>query len=178
MIIRLAKHDGFRTINLVRRKEQIEELKRLGANQVISTSDDSVEERVLALTEGQGVLYAVDCVGGSTGSAMVRVLGESGRMLVYGTLSNEPLSVDPRQLIMAVRRVEGFWLSIWARRQRPLRMLRLFRDINRLIKEGVLTAEIGASFPLDQIQAAAKQAETVARQGKVLLKLSAGVSQS
>jgi NADPH:quinone reductase-like Zn-dependent oxidoreductase len=169
MILRLARHDGFRTINLVRRREQVDEMKRLGADEVICTSDESVEERVNTITGGKGVLFAIDAVGGTTGSAMVRSLGECGHMLVYGTLSNEPLSVDPRQLIMATRRVEGFWLSIWSRRQRPLRMLRLFRDLNRLIKEGVLASDLGASFPLDQIQAAAKQAEVVGRQGKVLL---------
>src|SRR5262249_13776237 len=37
MIIRLGKHDGFRTINVVRRREQAEELRRLGADEVIAT---------------------------------------------------------------------------------------------------------------------------------------------
>ena len=36
MIIKLGKHDGFRTLNVVRRREAIDELKALGADAVIS----------------------------------------------------------------------------------------------------------------------------------------------
>src|SRR5262249_9031452 len=90
MVIRLGRLDGFRTINVVRRREQVEELKRLGADAVICTADESIEERVKQLT-GTGVPYALDCVGGATGSAVVRALGPRGRMLVYGTLALEPL---------------------------------------------------------------------------------------
>ena len=68
-------------------------------------------------------------------------------------------------------RVEGFWLGNWAKKQGPLRMLKLFRQINGLMKEGVLTSEIGATFWLDEIQSAVKQAEQPARQGKVLLRI-------
>ena len=40
MVIRLGKHLGFRTINIVRRIELAEELKQLGADQVLADSDD------------------------------------------------------------------------------------------------------------------------------------------
>ena len=50
-------------------------------------------------------------------------------------------------------------------------MLGLFRQIKSLMREGVLTTEVGATFPLDQIQAAVRQAAQPGRQGKVLLKI-------
>src|SRR5439155_10231340 len=40
MVLRLGKHFGFRTINVVRRREQAEELRRAGADAVICTADE------------------------------------------------------------------------------------------------------------------------------------------
>src|SRR5262249_12770378 len=111
MIIRLAKVDGYRTINVVRRREQADELRHLGADAVICTADESVEERVQVITNGAGVPYALDAVGGATGSAVVGALGDNGRLLVYGTLAGEPLAVNSRVLMVGSKRVEGFWLS-------------------------------------------------------------------
>lgn len=174
MVIRLGRHYGFKTINVVRRREQAQELQQAGGDAVICTADESMEERVRAITGGAGVLHALDAVGGATGSAVVDALAPGGRLLVYGTLSNEPLSIHPRVLMMGNKSVEGFWLSPWVRRQRVWTMLGLFRRINNLLCAGVLTSEVGASFPLEEIAAAVQQAETVGRHGKVLLKIGAG----
>jgi NADPH:quinone reductase len=171
MVIRLGRYHGFRTINLVRRREQVEELKKAGADEVICTADESIEKRVQAITEGQGVRYAIDAVGGATASEVVRALGANGRMLVYGTLSEDPLSVHPRVLMVGQKRIEGFWLSEWAQQQRIVTMLRLFRKVGRLVGEGVLTTEIGTTFPLEKIREAARLASQPGRHGKVLLRI-------
>jgi NADPH:quinone reductase-like Zn-dependent oxidoreductase len=172
MVIRLGKHVGFRTINVVRRREQAEELQRAGADAVINTAEESIPQRVRALTEGRGVKYAIDAVGGETGTGVIQALGAGGRMLVYGTLSREPMTLDPRLLMVGGKSVEGFWLSEWVRGQRPPTMLRLFGTIRGLMRAGVLTSEVGATFPLDEVQKAAAQAGQPGRQGKVLLRLS------
>jgi NADPH:quinone reductase-like Zn-dependent oxidoreductase len=174
MVIRLGKHDGFRTLNVVRRREQAEELLRAGADAVICTADESIEDRVRAVTAGQGVPFALDAVGGATGSAVLRALGPRGRMLVYGTLSEEPLELSPRTLMAGQKRLEGFWLSEWVRAQSKLAMLGLFREISRLMRAGVLTSDVGAAFGLEQIGEAVRQASTPGRKGKVLLRISSG----
>ncbi|MHC5543503.1 zinc-dependent alcohol dehydrogenase family protein, partial [Singulisphaera rosea] len=66
MIIRLGQHDGFRTINVVRRHEAIAELKALGADVVLSTSDGPIETQVRNVVGPAGVAYAIDPVGGET----------------------------------------------------------------------------------------------------------------
>jgi NADPH:quinone reductase-like Zn-dependent oxidoreductase len=169
MVIRLGLRDGFRTINVVRRREQAQELLRLGGNAAVCTIDESIEERVRALTGGAGVPFALDAVGGATGSAVVRALAPGGRLLAYGVLSGEPLALDPRTLIAGQKHVEGFWLADWALAQGIGTMLGLFRRLARLTADGVLTSEVGASFPLDQVREAVRQAETPGRRGKVLL---------
>jgi NADPH2:quinone reductase len=173
LIIRLGRHDGFRTINVIRSPDQAGNLSRLGADAVICTAHESIEERVNDLAGGEGVRHAVDAVGGESGSAVVRALGPGSRLLVYGTLGNEPLSVPSRVLMVGSKRIEGFWLSRWAAEQSALTMLGLFRQINALLNNGTFAVEVGAMYSLDEINQAVKEAEKPGRVGKVLLKMQA-----
>jgi NADPH:quinone reductase-like Zn-dependent oxidoreductase len=66
--------------------------------------------------------------------------------------------------------VEGFWLSNWVRGQSVVTMLRLFRQINRLLGDGTFATEVGAQFPLEEIHQAVRLAEQPGRVGKVLLR--------
>jgi NADPH:quinone reductase len=170
MVIRLGKHFGFRTINVVRRLFQAEELRREGAEHVIVSGNESLVERVRAMTGG-GVRFALDAVGGETGLAVVEALAPGGKMLVYGTLSGQPIPLDPRLLMVGQKSIAGFWLSEWVRQQNVLGMLRLFRKVQRLIRQGVLTTEIGGSFKIDNFKQAIAQAESGGRKGKVLLRI-------
>ncbi len=171
MIMRLGRQVGFRTLNVVRRRQQADELTRLGAEAVICTSDDDLGQRARQLTGGAGVPFALDAVGGATALAVVRALAPDGRLLVYGTLSGEPLTLDTRLLMTGHKTIEGFWLSDWVQKQGVLTMLRLFRQISAWLRAGVLTSEVQASFPLEEIGAAVQLAQTPGRQGKVLLRM-------
>jgi NADPH:quinone reductase-like Zn-dependent oxidoreductase len=171
MVIALGKHDGFKTLNVVRRHEAIDELKKLGGDAVISSSDGPIDQQVSQITGGAGVRFAIDPVGGQTGSEVFRSLGENGRLILYGTLSAQPIEIDPRLVISGPRSVEGFWLGHWMRQRSIPQALLLFREIASLIRQQILSSEIGRIYPLRDVQAAARDAATVGRQGKVLLKL-------
>jgi NADPH:quinone reductase-like Zn-dependent oxidoreductase len=173
MVIRLGRQYGFRTLNVVRRSTQAAELLRAGGNAVVCTDHESIPERVQALTGGAGVPFAIDAVGGGTGSAILAALAPNGRMLVYGTLANEPLRIDSRTLMVGRKTVEGFWLSEWAQGQGVLTLLGLFRRIRKLLRAGVLTTEVAASFPPEQIREAVIRAQAPGQPGKVLLKFGA-----
>jgi len=110
-------------------------------------------------------------VGGKTGSAVAQSLARGGRLLVFGTLAEEPLSLPSRMLFLGMKRIDGFWLSDWARRQNVWTMIRLFRRIHELMAKGVLSTDIGPVFPLDDIKAAVRQASTPGRHGKILLRI-------
>jgi NADPH2:quinone reductase len=171
MVIRLGRMDGFRTLNVVRRREQAEELTRLGADAVVVSPEEPLVERARAITGGAGAAFALDAVGGETGALALQSLAPGGRLVVYSSLSGEPICFDPRTLMTADRRIEGFWLSQWAKKQGALRMLRLFRQIGQLLRQGVLATEVGQSFPLEEVQAAARLGGQPGRRGKVLLKI-------
>jgi NADPH:quinone reductase len=171
MVIRLGQLFGFRTLNVVRRRAQAEELLREGAEAVVATEEESLTDRVRALTQGEGVPFAIDPVGGATGNEVAASLSRGGRMLLYGTLSGEPLTIDPRVLMVGQKRVEGFWMSEWVRQQSAVTMLLLFRQIGQLIRSGVLASEVAATFPMNDVRAAVRQAAAPGRQGKVLLRI-------
>ncbi|SIO06281.1 NADPH:quinone reductase [Singulisphaera sp. GP187] len=169
MMIKLGRHDGFKTINVVRRREAMAELQALGGDAVISSSDGPIDTQVRKIVGSDGVKYAIDPVGGETGTGVFQSLAADGRMLVYGTLSQQPLQIDPRLMIAGKRVVEGFWLGHWMRERSIPSALRLFREIANLIRADVLATEIGKSFPIDAIGDAVREAEQVGRHGKVLL---------
>ena len=151
MVIRLGKHLGFHTINVVRRKALTAELKQLGADEVLSSTEDNILAGVQEITRGAMVHYALDPVGGPGVIDLLQCLAPQGRLLVYGTLSGETIPLDPRVLIGGQRVIEGFWLSDWVKQQGVLRMLGLFRQIITLMRAGVLTTPVAATYTLDQL---------------------------
>ena len=78
MMIKLGRHDGFKTLNVVRRREAIDELKALGGDAVISSEDGPIDEQVRRIVGGDGVKHAIDPVGGETGTAVFRSLARRG----------------------------------------------------------------------------------------------------
>jgi NADPH2:quinone reductase len=168
MIIKLGRVDGFRTLNVVRRREAMAELKALGGDAVISSSDGPIDEQVRSITGG-GVHYALDPVGGEAGGLVFKSLAEDAHMLVYGLLSNEPICFDPRAMIAGKRVIEGFWLGHWMASRSKIKAVKLFREIAGMIRDGVLATEPGRAFPLDAIGEAVAEAEAVGRKGKALL---------
>ncbi len=171
MVIRLGREYGFRTINIVRRRDQAEELLHAGCDAAICSSEESLEERVKEITGGNGVRFAIDAVGGATATAVVRSLAP-GRPLAALRHALRRAADHRSENANGCRcSVEAFWLSNWVREQSVLTMLGLFRRINRLLASNVLTSETAASFPLDEVGAAVKQAEMPARSGKILLRM-------
>ncbi len=170
MVIRLGKRCGFRTLNVVRRREQVAELTALGADAVIVEADGPVEDQVRAAVPG-GVRFAIDPVGGAIGTAAISALAPGGRVLLFGSLSDEVVSVHPRRILSGDVRVEGFWLGNWAKSQPVVRMLRLFREVGELIRDGTLTSPIAVTYPLARVREAVTHAAAAGKGGKVLLRI-------
>lgn len=168
MLIRLGKHDGFRTIAVVRRREAVAALKAEGADAVVCSADGPIDEQVRSIVSG-GVKYAIDPVGGETGTQIFQSLGMDGRLVVFGSLTGEPLRIDNRALISGRRKIEGFWLGHWMRGRSIPRALRLFREVGELIRLGVLRTDTGPRRPLGEIGRAVADAEAPGAPGKALL---------
>jgi NADPH:quinone reductase len=179
MIIRLTKRDGIRTLNVVRRREAAAELEALGADAVIVSTDGPIDEQVHEIVGPEGVRYAIDPVAGQTGTEIFRSLHQDGRMLVYGSLTGEPIRVgeDPRFTLSGRRTLEVYWLGYWLPRlddsgfypSGTPAIVRLIDEIADLMRVGVLLTCPGTKYPLDEIHTAVTEAESAGRNGKVLL---------
>jgi NADPH:quinone reductase-like Zn-dependent oxidoreductase len=179
MIIRLAKHDGFRTINVVRRREAAQELKDLGADEVIVSTEGPIDEQVHKIVGPQGVGFAIDPAAGQTGTEIFRSLSEDGHMLVYGSLTGQGINVgdDPRLTLSGRRILEVYWLGYWLLRldksgffapDRPA-IPQLIDEIVELIRAGILHTTPGKKFSLDDIVGAVTESESVGHSGKINL---------
>lgn len=169
VVLQIAKLRGFKTINVVRRREQAEELKVLGVDEVVCTDDEDLVERVMEITDKAGVPAAIDAVGGQTGAEAVRSLGRHGVMLSYGLLSGEPIPIDGGQMIFRCSTVRGFWLSDWVRSVPVERQRAVSAELLGLMAKGKIAPPIEAEYPLKDVVKAVQHAERHGRQGKVLL---------
>lgn len=171
MVIKLGKKLGFKTINIVRRADTAAKLKQLGADEIIDSSKEDVVGRVKEITNGQGVRYALDAVGGPAVSQVIQCLGENGHVLLYGSLDMSPGEFTNRHIIGNGIKIESFALQRWSAAKSSLQLLSLLKEIGRLMQENVLTAEVAEVYPIEKFQDAIVAAETPGRQGKILLQV-------
>ena len=90
-------------------------------------------------------------------------------MVCYGTLSGEPLSLPPRDLMMPMTRIEGFYLPAFLADRSLLQRLGLVRKTAKLIQQGVLDTPVEQTYRLDALHQALDHARRPGRTGKVLL---------
>lgn len=170
-LIQLGKVMGFRTVNLVRRPEQVMELLSLGADAVVCTADPDWTHQIARFLP-KGADAAVDAVGGTLGGEMVKLLRPGATLLVYGALSMEPLQLPGGQLIFRTATVRGFWLTDWKRRTPKAVRDEVCRALLACMAEGKLRCPVAGIHALDRWREAVAQAQTEGRGGKVLLSIS------
>ena len=170
MVRNLASEDGFRVIDVVRSRAGADRLKQGNSKHVVALEDESLLEAVHRVAPG-GVGYVLDCVGGATGSQVLRTLAPGGRMVCYGTLSREPISLPPRDIMMPMTSIEGFYLAAYLANRNLFQRIGLVRKTAKLIESGVLGTSVAQTYRLDDLHAALDHAQRPGRTGKVLIDL-------
>ncbi len=169
IVLQLARARGFRTINLVRRAEQADELIALGADEVIVTERDDIGERVHEITDGAGVAKAIDSVAGELAGRMAASLGVHGTLITYGRLSQQPVPLDTGLQIFRGTTIRGFWLARWFGEASPQKIQETIGAVFGLMAEGVIDPPVEAHYDLADIRDAVVHAEKPGRSGKVIL---------
>jgi NADPH:quinone reductase-like Zn-dependent oxidoreductase len=180
LVLQLAQQYRFKTINVIRRREQETIIRNLGGDEIICTADEDVRARVQELTAGKGVERAIDCVAGELGAEIARSLAPAGTLLVYGALSSHR-QTDPAKftmplfaprLIYSTATVRGWWLPHWVNSQ-PLAAVRAATsDLLTLLSNGGLTPPAIVRYSFKDFQEAIRLADGEAGQQKVLLDFS------
>jgi NADPH2:quinone reductase len=114
MLIRWCKALGIRTINIVRKAEQVDELKALGADYVLNSNDEGLIPTITQLREEVGATIGFDCIGGDLSGAVFECLARNGKMYVYGSMSDEKLNmISPIGLIFLNKSIQRHGLPFW-----------------------------------------------------------------
>lgn len=168
MVIGMAKAMGYRTVNIVRRPEAVNEVLDLGGDIALVDGED-IGERVRKATNDAPILLGLDAVAGQTTGRLADCLDTGASLISYGMLSGEPVQLRPDHTIFKDIRLEGFWLSKVLNRMSQKDRKALFDDCLDLMVQHGLRNEVGKTFPLEDISSAIEYSETPERRGKVLL---------
>ncbi len=163
-VIQLAKHWGIKTINVVRRAEQKEELKALGVDEVISTDNEDVATRVKEITGGKLVYAAIDAVAGTLTKQVTASVRDGGQVFIYGVLGGWDATLGVGDLFRGVR------VAAWALRNSIAERSEEYSDkVSKLIEAKIIVPLVGETYDLADFQLAIKKSTEVGRGGKVFL---------
>jgi NADPH:quinone reductase-like Zn-dependent oxidoreductase len=163
-VIQLAKHWGIKTINVVRRAEQKEELKALGADEVISTDNEDVATRVKEITGGKLAYAVIDAVAGTLTKQVTASVRDGGQVFIYGVLGGWDETLGVGDLFRGVR------VAAWSLRNSvPERFEEYIDEVSKLIEAKIIVPLAGETYDLADFQLAIKKSTEAARGGKVFL---------
>ncbi len=98
LLVQLAKRRGARILACTSSEAKAEEIRRLGAHEIVFYRDVDVPETVRELTDGHGVDVVYDSVGADTFEDSLRSLRPRGTMVSYGNASGPVPPTDLRTL--------------------------------------------------------------------------------
>jgi NADPH2:quinone reductase len=172
LVATLGRHYGFKTISLVREEEiAVTPAEQLG-DVIINTTKQDLREEVKRATDGRGVEFALDCVGGKLAEQMVVSLTAGGRMALYGTLGGPSLNIYSRDLMMPNAFVGGFYMPGWLALQTPEKLGEVMGELGKLSAAGMTHIPVEAQYPLDKAIDAVQLSLKPGRTGKILLDIS------
>jgi NADPH:quinone reductase-like Zn-dependent oxidoreductase len=166
--IQMAKAKGIRVAATVRHESQKELLLDLGAELVINTTTEKLAKVIFEKTE-VGVDVVFDAVGGELGVKALSCLKQKGRMMVFGALALENLSINSGLLIFKNLRIDGFWLSTWIEELPTEQRMKAFQRVFGFLMQDDSKADVAATYPLAEFKAALDAYEQAGRNGKILL---------
>src|SRR5262249_2835786 len=167
-LVQLAKADGLRTVNIVRREGPADELLALGADVVLLDGPD-LAQRIAAATAGARIRLAIDAVGGSQIVRFGDALTDEAVVLNYGRLSGENPQLSGHQCVFKRLMLTGFWLVPWLQKLSRQEVVALYAGLARRMAEGTLRIAVEKTFRLDEIKEAVARANAYRRSGKGLV---------
>jgi len=141
MLVKLCKQEDVTLINVVRRQDQADILKSIGANEehIIVSSGDDWKNHLATTLKTHGVELGFDAVAGEMSGILLDALPHKGTLFVYGRLSNQGCSgIQPLDLIYRQKKLEGFYLGSWIKQGGPLAMLQRIRAATACVHAGLV----------------------------------------
>jgi len=169
-VIQIARELGYKTVNVVRRTELVDELRSLGGD-VVLLDGENVRDEVAAATGRAPIRLALNAVGGDNALRVAKCLASDGTMVTYGAMSLEPLSISNGMLIFKNLRFTGFWVNKWYDAATPEQRAKTFAPLFEMAQRGLLKSKVEKTYPLSEAKAAIAHASQNKRSGKIVFEL-------
>ena len=167
-VIALAHELGLKTVNLVRRVELVDELKRHGAD-IVLVDDENVLERVKTETSAAPIRLGLNAVGGESATRLANALAPSGVLVTYGAMSRQNVKVPNGLLIFKDIQFRGFWVSQWYKTATAAEVRAMFALLFDFVRRGVIQTPVERIYSVAEVHAAVRHAMQSGRSGKILL---------
>ncbi len=159
--LQLALRAGARVIVTSSSAAKLERARLLGANAGINYRSEKVAERVLALTDGEGVDMVIDSVGQASWADSLKSLRRGGRLVTCGATTGSNPGADIQRLF--IRQLEIYGSTGGS--------LEEFREVVALFARGELTPVIDRRYPLERINEAFDCLQAGEQFGKLVVTL-------
>ena len=166
-VIQIARELGYKTVNIVRRAELIEELRKLGGD-VVLVDGENLRNEVAAATERAPIKLALNAVGGENALRVAKTLASDATMVTYGAMSLQPLCIPNGMFIFKNLRFTGFWVNKWYDAATPQQRAETFAPLFGMAKRGLLQTKVEKTYPLSEAKAAIIHASRDKREGKIV----------
>src|ERR1041384_3297248 len=156
-VIAIARDLGFKTVNVVRRAELLDELRAEGGD-VVLLDDEKLREEVKAATNGAAIRLGLNSVGGDSALRLANCLAFGGTLVSFGAVSLQPLKIPTGLLIFKDLRFRGIWINKWYDNATPSERMETFRPLFDIAKRSLLKTKIEKAYPLSEVKAAVAHA--------------------
>src|SRR5437764_264189 len=166
-VIQIAHALGYKTVNVVRREELIEELRSEGGD-VILLDDENLRNAVKDAIGGAAIRLGLNAVGGESALRLMNCLAPGGTLVSFGAMSLQPLKIPTGLLIFKDLRFRGIWINKWYDNATPAERMAAFNPIFDMAKRRLLLTRVEKSYPLSEVKAALEHAARAQRCGKII----------
>lgn len=169
LLLQLARLQGAgRVIGVVGSESKRPVAERFGADTVINSREEDLEDAVREVTGGRGADLILDSVAGPVFAANLAVLAPFGRIVVFGEASGEAGTLRTDTLHSSNRSVIGYSSGHY-RKHRPDGVREGAQTMLRHLAEGNLQVPITTTLPLEDAAEAHRLIESRTTTGKLLL---------
>jgi trans-2-enoyl-CoA reductase len=171
-VIQIAHALGYKTVNVVRREELIEELRSEGGD-VVLLDDENLRNAVNDAIGGAAIRLGLNAVGGESALRLMNCLTPGGTLVSFGAMSLQPLKIPTGLLIFKDLRFRGIWINKWYDNATPAERMAAFNPIFDMATRRLLLTRVEKSYPLSEARAALEHAGRAHRSGKIIFDLAA-----
>jgi len=166
-VIQIAREIGYKTVNVVRRTELIEELRAEGGD-IVLVDGDNLRQEVKDATNGAPIHLGLNSVGGDSALRLANCLAPGGTLVSFGAMSLQPLKIPTGLLIFKDLRFRGIWINKWYDNATPSDRRDTFLPLFDMARRGLLKTKIEKAYPLSEVKAAVAHAAQGKRDGKII----------